>query len=68
MDREDAQKISRTLEENIKNLGKSLKPAEGAMTDGEYEVFKRQVGLAIGKISYELLDPIYLQYPDLAPS
>jgi len=67
MDREEGKKISGTLEESIKNLGDALKLAKPAMSEDEYEGFKRHVGLAIGKISCELLDPIYVKYPDLAP-
>lgn len=67
MEKEIAQQISELLEQSIKNLTKSLILVQGTMTDMEYKNFKRHIGLSIGKISYDLLCPIYKQYPDLAP-
>ena len=67
MEKEKAQMISELLEKSIQNLSSSLMLVESDMSDVEYEDFKRHIGLTIGKISYDLLTPIYKQYPDIAP-
>jgi hypothetical protein len=37
------------------------------LPSSEFGAFQQSVGLAIGRLSHELLDPIYAEHPDLAP-
>ena len=67
IDRENAERISALLESAIRELHESIMIAQQALTESDYEAFKRGAGMSLAKISYECLDPIYVQYPDLAP-
>ncbi len=67
MDRLTAQAISTLVEGSIAKLSESLLVAEHSLTAGEYASFKRDISLAIGRLSHDVLDPIYGQFPDLAP-
>jgi hypothetical protein len=46
-------------------MSQVLDAIAGHTTDSEYEALKKTVGFAIGQIQSGILDPIYLQYPDL---
>ena len=67
IDRASAERISALLESAIRELAESIEIAEQVLADSDYEVFKRGAGMSLAKISYECLDPIYAEYPDLAP-
>jgi hypothetical protein len=67
MDRPTAQALSALVEAAIAKLSESVVVAEQSLTANEYASFKREVGLSIGRLSHDLLDPIYAQFPDLAP-
>jgi hypothetical protein len=67
VDKATAAAISRSLEHAIARLTETLAVAERQLPAGEFAEFKGHVGLAIGRISHDLLDPIYPAYPDLAP-
>lgn len=67
MDRAVAKAITEQLEGAIARLSQSLAVAQQALPPGEFTAFQKSVGLAIGRLSHELLDPIYAEYPDLAP-
>ena len=67
IDRSSAERISALLESAIRELHESIEIAQRTLTDSDYEAFKRGAGMAIAKISYECLDPIYAIFPDLAP-
>ncbi|MBB6240807.1 hypothetical protein [Rhodanobacter sp. MP1X3] len=68
MREEDASEIAKPLELAICQLSISLAAAQSVLGASEFAQFKRVVGIAIGNISYELLGPIYVQHPGLAPS
>jgi len=59
--------IVQLLESAIAELHESIMIAQTALSEAEYEAFKRGAGMSLAKISYECLDPIYAEYPDLAP-
>jgi hypothetical protein len=67
IDRTSAERISALLESAIRELAESIEIAQQALDDSDYGAFKRGAGISIGKISHECLDPIYAEYPDLAP-
>jgi hypothetical protein len=67
MDKATAAAVSRSLEDAIARLTETLSLAERQMSADEFAEFKRHVGLAIGRISHDLLDPLYAAYPELAP-
>jgi len=66
MERRDAERIVRLLQSAIGELHDSIVIAQTALTEAEYEIFKRGAGMSIAKISYECLDRTYTEYPDLA--
>ena len=67
MDKPTAQAISTLVESSIAKLSESLLVAEKSLTAEEYAPFRREVGVAIGRLSHNVLDPIDAQFPDLAP-
>jgi len=67
MDKTTARQVSALLEAAIAKLSEALDVAERSVPPQEYESLKRGAGVAIGRISHELIDPIYEQFPDLAP-
>ena len=36
-------------------------------SDAEFQAFRRAVGLSMGKVDLELLDPLYKAHPELEP-
>ena len=67
MQRSYAERIVPLLQSAMAELNESIWIAQTALSGVEYEAFKRGAGMSIAKISYECLDPIYREYPDLAP-
>jgi hypothetical protein len=67
MHRDHAQAIAAPLEAAIAQLSIALREAESRLDPSALEQFKRAIGLQIGTLSCELLDPIYSEHPDLAP-
>jgi hypothetical protein len=67
MEKATARQVSVLLEGVIANLSEALNVTERSLPPEEYDAFKREIGLAIGRISHAVLDPIYEQFPDLAP-
>ena len=67
MDKATAKQVAALLEEAIGKLSQALDIAQRSVPPPEYETLRRGAGLAIGRISHELLDPIYEQFPELAP-
>ena len=67
IDRPSAERISALLESAIRELAESIEIAQQILADSDFEVFKRGAGMALAKISYECLDPIDVEYPDLSP-
>lgn len=67
MTRHDAAAIAVPLEAAISQLSLALKEAKARIDPQAFEQFKHAIGLHIGKLSFELLDPIYSEHPELAP-
>jgi hypothetical protein len=67
MDRHDATAIATPLEAAITQLSLAFREAQARLDPQALEIFKRSIGMHIGQLSYELLDPIYAEHPDLAP-
>lgn len=67
MDKATAREISVLLEGAIAKLSDALNAGERSLAPQEFESLKRETGLAIARISRGVLDPIYEQFPDLAP-
>jgi hypothetical protein len=67
MNRHDAKVIAATLDAAISQLSLALHEVEARLDVSTLEHFKRSIGLQIGSLSFELLDPIYAEHPDLAP-
>jgi hypothetical protein len=62
-----AKELSQCLEGAIARMSESISFARNHLPHGEFEVFQKSVGLSIGRLSHEVLDPIYAEYPRLAP-
>jgi hypothetical protein len=67
MDKATARQVSALLEQAIGKFSEAVNIAQRSLPPAEYETLRRSAGLAIGRISHEMLDPIYEQFPDLAP-
>jgi len=67
VERVTAKAVSESLEAAIARLTESLSHAKVGLSPSEFAAFQRSVGLTIGRLSHELLDPIYAEHPDLAP-
>jgi hypothetical protein len=55
------------LEASIAKLSEALLVAQTSLPPQDYDLVKREVGILIARISHNLLDPIYEEFPDLAP-
>lgn len=58
-------KIHKMARESIAQLAQILNVAKGICDDSEYEQLKRGIGLAIGSIQMEVLEPINVRFPEL---
>jgi hypothetical protein len=67
VERTAAKQIAEHLESAIAHMSSSLATASQHMSAQEFAAFQKTVGISIGKLSHEGLDPIYAQHPDLAP-
>ncbi|KQO29193.1 MAG: hypothetical protein EON54_14890 [Alcaligenaceae bacterium] len=67
MNQRDAAAIAAPLEAAIGQLSKALSEAEARLDERGYESFRRLIGVHVGKLSHELLDPIYAEHPSLMP-
>ena len=67
MNKTDAAAIATHLENAISQLSLALREAQERLDPAAHENFKRLIGSQIGKLSFEGLDPIYAEHPDLAP-
>ena len=67
MEQAAAREVAEHIEGAIARLSASLSLANQHMPPNEFAAFQKSVGLAIGKLSHEVLDPIYAKHPDLAP-
>lgn len=67
MNQRDAAAIAAPLEAAIAQLSKALLEAEARLDERALESFKRLIGIYVGKLSHELLDPIYDEHPSVMP-
>jgi hypothetical protein len=67
MNKATAVRVSALFEAAIGKLSEAVEAAERSAPPDEYESLRRGAGLAIGRISHEMLAPIYEQFPDLTP-
>ncbi|MBU1354377.1 MAG: hypothetical protein KKB95_21145 [Gammaproteobacteria bacterium] len=67
MNPHDAAAIAAPLEAAIAQLSKALLEAEARLDKRALESFKRLIGIHVGKLSHELLDPIYAEHPSVIP-
>jgi hypothetical protein len=67
MDKTTARVLAASLEMEIAKLSEALVVAERSLLAEECASIKRHIGLNIGRLSNDVLDPIYAQFPDLAP-
>jgi hypothetical protein len=51
----------------VEALNKCLIEVQSSSTPEEFEQFRRVVGLTIGRLDTELLEPIYRAHPELEP-
>ncbi|NUE67539.1 hypothetical protein [Snodgrassella sp. ESL0253] len=50
----------------VRLLSKLLLETEGQLSEAEYKMLKRAVGMTIGELQVNILDLIYEQYPELS--
>lgn len=67
MNQRDAAAIAAPLEAAIGQLSTALLEAEARLDKRAFESFRSLIGIHIGKLSHELLDPIYAEHPSLMP-
>lgn len=65
MDRESALKAKSHALQAVEQLTLLLNAIVGGTPEAELEPIRKSVGLAIGRIQTEILDPIYRQFPDI---
>jgi len=51
--------------EVIENFNKMLAISKHGCSTSEYEDFEKVVGIFIGEIQVDILDKLYVEYPDL---
>ena len=67
MNQRDAEAIAAPLEAAIGQLSKALSEAEVRLDARALESFRRLIGIQVGNLSHQLLDPIYAEHPSLMP-
>jgi hypothetical protein len=65
MTKETAIELQRLCLRAIEALSESLLISQRSLSGGEYEARRRAIGSIIGRIQVDLLDPLYVHYPEL---
>ena len=65
MERASAMELQRNALSAVELLSEFLEVSKGVMANDDYEAKRRTVGSLVGQIQLELLEPIYLRYPEL---
>jgi len=65
MTKETAVELQRLCLHAIEVLSASLLIAQKSLSGDEYEARRRAIGSIIGRIQIDLLDPLYVHYPEL---
>lgn len=66
MKKKYARNINNISINSISSLTKLLIEMEGKLSDEEYKILKKGIGIVIGELQIRVLDFIYKQYPDLS--
>ena len=66
MKKKYARNINNISINSISSLTKLLIEMEGKLSDEEYKILKKGIGIVIGELQISVLDFIYKQYPDLS--
>jgi hypothetical protein len=66
-DKEMAGEISSLMLEIGARLNGSLSRVQERCPNGEFEAYRAAVGRLVGEMFVEVMRPIYLQHPELAP-
>ena len=64
-DRQSAEELRDKALRAVEQLSETLVLARDRCSEAEYERIKKGLGFAIGKVQTEVLEVIYLQYPEL---
>jgi len=65
MSKEAAIELQRLSIRAIEILSELLLVSQRCLSGDEYETRRRAIGSIIGKIQIDLLDPLYMSYPEL---
>jgi hypothetical protein len=65
MTKEAALELQRLCLRAIEALSESLLVAQTSLPGEEYDARRRATGSVIGRIQTDLLDPLYVHYPEL---
>ncbi len=65
MTKETAIELQRRCLHAIEALSESLLISQKSLSREEYDARKRATGSVIGRIQTDLLEPLYLRYPEL---
>ncbi len=65
MEKELAEIVRHNGLEAVKSLSTILQRAQGRCSPEEFEVLRKGVGLAIGRIQMEILEVVNREYPEL---
>jgi hypothetical protein len=67
MNRNIAVKVTKQAEEVLAKIAELLDIVNGNYVGEEKHRLQKAIGLAIGEIDLEVLEPIYKMFPDLRP-
>jgi len=65
MTKETAIELQHLCLRAIEALSESLLISQRSLSEDEYEARRKAIGSIIGKIQIDLLDPLYVHYPEL---
>jgi len=65
MEKQIAVDIQQRLLKVVSELSDVLLSSKDSLSESEYEIVKRSVGLSIGEIQVNLLDFLCIQYPEI---
>ena len=68
MDRTVAEKVNSILRNVTREIDDSVRLVMESSAQEDLQAYRRIAGKLMGQIFLEILQPIYDQYPDLAPS
>lgn len=66
MKKEHALNINNVSIDSITSFSKLLMEMNGQISNEEFQILKKGIGIVIGELQVRVLDFIYKQYPDLS--